>query len=65
VLNNHPHGPLLHFRRKLRYFAHRSILSTNGASGNPGAVHFIGGVFWLLSLVGLLDVFGLIQIEDE
>jgi hypothetical protein len=46
VIEDHPHGPLPDFRRigtssRLALLLHCSILSTEGAVTNPGAVHSI------------------------
>jgi hypothetical protein len=47
AVQHQPHRPLSNFtqvvrRRLLR--RHRSILSTVGASGKPGAVHLVGAI---------------------
>jgi hypothetical protein len=41
ALSNHVDSPLLILRGKLRYSAHDSILSRNGASGKSGAVQMV------------------------
>ena len=41
VLEHQPHRPLPHLRRKLARSSHGSILSSFGASGNPGAVQTV------------------------
>jgi hypothetical protein len=41
VLQHQPHGPLLHFRRKLRWSRHAPILAGFGAPGKPGAIHTV------------------------
>jgi hypothetical protein len=40
VLEHHPDRPLKYLRQELVRSSHSLILSNNGASGNPGAVHF-------------------------
>jgi hypothetical protein len=42
VLDDHPYRPLADFLGKPRSACHDSILSTNGVSGNPGAIHLAG-----------------------
>lgn len=45
VLEQHPHGPLSDLPGTLAGPCHLSILSRNGASGKPGAVHS-GEMVW-------------------
>jgi len=40
VFPDHPHRPLTDLRRISAWFSHDSILSRNGASGNPGAIQY-------------------------
>jgi hypothetical protein len=42
VLPDHPNRTLTYFWRVPAWTSHDPILSTNGASGKPGAVHIVG-----------------------
>jgi len=39
VLQNHPDRPLMHFLWITRQFVHDPILSNDGVSSKPGAIH--------------------------
>ena len=41
VLENHPDCPLTHFLWVTLLFVHDPILSNDGVSSKPGAIHFV------------------------
>jgi len=42
VLEDHPDGPFTHFLWVTRSSVHDPILSNDGVSGRPGAIHLVG-----------------------
>ncbi len=60
VLYHHPHRPLSHLLRVPVWSCHRSILSRNGASRKPGAVHYVkaGGT---VVLIPAAEIYGALE----